>query len=99
MDERRLKGLMGICCRAGQAVFGEDGCMKLIRNGGCAILLTDSGISPAAREKYRSVCERHQVLRTELREGLLEEATGRPGMAMAIRIGSLAEQVISCLKG
>ena len=23
MDERRLKGLMGLCVRAGQAVFGE----------------------------------------------------------------------------
>ena len=24
MDERRMKGLMGLCVRAGQAVFGDD---------------------------------------------------------------------------
>ena len=29
MDERRMKGLMGLCVRAGQAVFGEDACFIL----------------------------------------------------------------------
>lgn len=98
MDERRLKGLMGICCRAGQAVFGADGCMKLIRSGEGAVLLMDGGISGTTEDKYRGVCARHMVITATLREGLLEEATGKPGMAMAIRSGSLAEQVISCLK-
>ena len=43
MDEKRLRGLMGLCVRAGQAVFGEDGCRKAISTGECGILLTDSG--------------------------------------------------------
>ena len=45
MDERRMKGLMGLCVRAGQAVFGEEACRKSITGGQCGILLLDSGIS------------------------------------------------------
>ena len=41
MDERRMKGLMGLCVRAGQAVFGEDGCRRAVMNGQCGLLLAD----------------------------------------------------------
>ena len=41
MNETKLKGLMGLCVRAGQAVFGEDSCMKAVREGKTALLLTD----------------------------------------------------------
>ena len=43
--ETKLRGLMGLCVRARQATFGEDGCLKSIRGGGCAVLLLDSGAS------------------------------------------------------
>ena len=46
--ETKLRGLMGLCVRARQATFGEDGCLKSIRGGGCAVLLLDSGASGAA---------------------------------------------------
>ena len=39
--ETKLRGLMGLCVRARQATFGEDGCLKSIRGGGCAVLLLD----------------------------------------------------------
>ena len=41
MDERRMKGLMGLCVRAGQAVFGEDGCRRSVAGGQCGLLLLD----------------------------------------------------------
>ncbi len=94
MDTKRIRGLMGLCVRAGQAVFGEDGCMKLLRSGECGILLLDGEIAPAAEEKYRRLSERMSVPAISLPENLLEEATGRPGRAMAIRKGSFAEQMI-----
>ena len=97
MDERRLRGLMGLCVRAGQAVFGEDGCRKAITNGECGILLTDGGMSVNTRKRYEGLCERENVPMKELPEGLLEEATGRPGMAMAVKKGSCAEQIASLL--
>ena len=52
MDENRLKGLMGLCLRAGQAVFGEEGCRSAIRNGSCGVLLLDRGISEGSGKKY-----------------------------------------------
>ena len=30
MDERKLRGLIGLCTRAGQGVFGEEGCLKAV---------------------------------------------------------------------
>ena len=94
----RVRGLMGLCVRARQAVFGEDGCMKSIRSGQCGALLLDAGASAATREKYRGVCGRAGVAVVELPEGLLWEATGRPGVAMAVQAGGLAQQLIGLMK-
>ena len=101
MDEKRLqraRGLMGLCVRARQAVFGEDGCMKSIRAGQCGALLLDAGASAATREKYRGACGRARVPLIELPEGLLLEATGRPGVAMAVQSGGLAQQLIGLIE-
>ena len=96
--ENKLRGLMGLCVRARQAVFGEDGCMKTIRGGNCGVLLLDSGASQATRDKYRGVCANANTPMVELPEGLLHEATGKPGMAMAILKGGFASQVQQMMK-
>ena len=95
---QRARGLMGLCVRARQAVFGEDGCMKSIRSGQCGALLLDAGASAATREKYRGACQRAGTALIELPEDLLMEATGRPGVAMAVIKGGLAEQLIGLMK-
>ena len=92
-QENKLRGLMGLCVRARQAVFGEDGCMKTIRGGNCGVLLLDSGASNATRDKYRGVCANANTPLVELPEGLLHEATGKPGVAMAVLKGGLASQM------
>ncbi len=97
MDERRMKGLMGLCVRAGQAVFGEDGCRKALLNGKCGILLADGDISENSRKRYEEICRRTGTRMELLPSGMLEEATGRPGAAMAVKTGSFSEQMISCL--
>ena len=97
MDERRMKGLMGLCVRAGQAVFGEDGCRRAVANGQCGILLADGDISESSRKRYEELCERTGTRMELLPSGMLEEATGRPGAAMAVKAGSFSEQMISCL--
>ncbi len=97
MDEKRLRGLMGLCVRAGQAVFGEDGCRKTITAGQCGILLADGGISENSRKRYEDICRRTGTRMELLPSGMLEEATGRPGAAMAVKTGSFSEQMISCL--
>ena len=93
MDERRLKGLMGLSVRAGQAVFGEGGCEKVVRGGQAALLLMDDGISHASAEKLERACSREGVSLMRLRTGLLAEATGRPGRVMALRPGAFADQI------
>ena len=97
MDERRIKGLMGLCVRAGQAVFGEDGCRRAIAQGQCGILLADSGISVNSRKRYEELCGRTGTRMELLPPGLLEEATGKPGAAMAVKQGSFSEQIRACL--
>ena len=92
-QENKLRGLMGLCVRARQAVFGEDGCMKTIRGGNCGVLLLCSGASKATQEKYRGVCENAKTPLELLPEGLLHEATGKPGVAMAVLKGGLAAQI------
>ena len=93
----RVRGLMGLCVRARQAAFGEDGCLKSIRAGQCGLLLLDGRASAATREKYRGACERAGTALMTLPEGLLEEATGRPGVAMAVSKGGLADQLIGLM--
>ena len=83
--------------RARQAVFGEDGCLKTIRTGQCGALLLDSGASGATKEKYLNACKNRGVPMALLPPGLLHEATGKPGVAMAVLRGSLAEQVLHTL--
>lgn len=98
MNEQRLKGLMGLCVRAGQGIFGEDSCLKALRNGQAGLLILDGEISEAAEEKYRQLCRREGVRAAKLREGLLWEATGKPGKAMAVRKGSFAQQMAEILE-
>ncbi|MBR4711377.1 MAG: hypothetical protein IKP10_05045 [Clostridia bacterium] len=99
MDEARVRGLMGLCARARQAVFGEDGCLKTIRSGDCALLLLDAEASAATKSKYAGSCASHGVPLRMLPAGLLADATGRPGVAMAVRRGGLANQLLTCLPG
>ena len=91
--ETKLRGLMGLCVRARQATFGEDGCLKSSRCGVCAVLLLDSGASKATQDKYRGVCDNAGVQMALLPRGLLQDATGRSGVAMAVAPGGLAEQI------
>ena len=97
MDERRIRGLLGLCVRAGQAVFGEEGCRRSVQGAQCGILLADGAISGNSRKRYEDLCEKTGTRFALLPAGLLEEATGKPGMAMAVRKGSFSEQIISCL--
>lgn len=97
MNEQKLRGLMGLTVRARQAVFGEDGCLKSIRGGNCGVLLLDSGASPATQKKYRDACAHAGVTLGILPEGMLLEATSRPGMAMAVIKGGLAQQITGLL--
>ena len=98
MNETKMRGLMGLCVRAGQGIFGEDSCLKALRSGQIGLLLLDGSISPTAGEKYASLCRREEIPCQRLPEGLMAQATGKPGKAMAVRKGSFTEQMLQCLE-
>ncbi len=93
----KLHGLMGLCTRSKQATFGAVACMQAVRGGQCALLLVDEGASEATLGKYRDVCAYRGVPMAVIPEGLLHSATGKPGVAMAAKAGTLAERMIKLL--
>jgi len=95
VDENKLRGLMGLCVRARQATFGMDGCLKAIRTGQAGIALVDAGASAATKDKFISACAHHHVKVAVVEAGLLQEATGRPGVTMTVAPGGLADQLRS----
>ena len=97
MDEQKIRGLMGLSVRARMAVFGEDGVLKSVRQKEVACVLIDRAISPKSLDRYRSTCMHAGVPMFILPEDCLGQATGRPGMAMAVRTGGLADQLIGLL--
>lgn len=97
MNETRLKGILGLSVRAGQAVFGEDTCRRLLSSGKGAVLLLDADASENTRKKYRELCGRTGTQMAVLPAGLIETATGKDNTAMALKQGAFAEQVKSCL--
>jgi ribosomal protein L7Ae-like RNA K-turn-binding protein len=99
MNEAGLKGMLGLCVRAGQADFGEEGCGKALKTGQSAVLILDAGASENTRKRYDSQCRNAGVPLAVVPEGLIEQATGKPGVAMAVRKGPFSQRIIDCLKG
>lgn len=102
MTERnvqQLRGMLGLCVRARQAVFGMDGCLNAVRGQTAGVLLLDAGASMATRKKYADTCSNHGVPLLELPEGLLEESTGRSGVAMAVNKGGFSERILTLAAG
>ncbi len=95
MDENKLRGLMGLCVRARQATFGMDGCLQAIRTQKAGIVVLDASASEGTRQKYESACAYHGVPLVRVPKGLLQEATGRTGVAMIVAPGGLADQIRS----
>ena len=60
-EEDKARGLLGLCARAGQIAFGEDGCLGAIRTGKCGLLILDQGASANARKRYTDACRYYRV--------------------------------------
>lgn len=97
MNEQKLKGMLGLAVRAGQASFGEDTCRRLLSAGKGAVLLLDEEASGNTRKRYRELCERTGTPMAILPAGMIGNATGKDHMAMALKEGAFAEQVKGCL--
>ena len=96
MDEKRVVGLIGLCARARLAVYGEEGCVGLVRSGRAALVLTDAGLSANGVKRYQDACRNRNVQMAVLAAGLIAKAVGKSGrMALALEKGGLCDQLIS----
>ena len=98
MDERKLKGQMGLCLRAGQAIFGEEACQKAMRDGKAGLLILDEEISESAGARYETLGAREGIPIRRIRAGLMWESTGKPGKAMAVQKGGWTESMLRSLE-
>ena len=97
-EEDKARGLLGLCARAGQIAFGEDGCLGAIRTGKCGLLILDQGASANARKRYTDACRYYRVPLATAAAGLVEQSTGKRGrMAAAIARGGFADQLRATL--
>lgn len=96
---RKLKGYMGLATRARQCVFGMDGCLSAMRSGEAALLLVEETISPGSLEKYRAAQAVHAAAWAMLPPSAIHAATGKPGVAMVLKHGGLADAALTLLQG
>ena len=94
MNEDRLRGLMGLCQRAGKMQSGTDLVVKAIRGGSCRLALIDREAAANTVKKITDSCIYYHVPYLLLPAGLLAEACGREGrMTAAVLDAGFAERL------
>ena len=93
------RGMLGLCVKAGHAVFGEDLCLGAIRSGQAGLVAVDSGASENTVKRYTDACRFYRVPLARTPAGFIEQATGKTGrVAMAVT-GGFAKGLRSSLRG
>lgn len=82
-NEDRLRGLLGLCQRAGKMQSGADQVMNVIRSGKSQLVLIDEEAAQNTVKKVTDACIYYHVPRAFMPAGLLGEATGREGRMSA----------------
>ena len=94
MNEDRLRGLIGLCQRAGKMQSGADLVVKSIRSGACRLALIDGKAAANTVKKITDSCIYYHVPYLLLPSGLLEEACGREGrMTAAVLDAGFADRL------
>lgn len=99
MNEQKLAGMLGLAVRARQAAAGADASRIMIRSGQCGVLLMDDGAGPNTRKKAGDLCRQTGTPLVLLPSGMIERATGKGSMLIAIREGSFAEPFLQMNEG
>lgn len=95
MNQDKLRGLIGLCRRAGQLSLGTDTVLRQLKSGNCAAVLMDAAAAPNTEKRLREAAGSEGVPLYPVPEGLLDQAAGQSGrIAAAVRQGSLANQII-----
>lgn len=99
MNEQKISGMLGLAVRARQAVAGMDACRIMVRSGKCGVLLLDADAAANTRKRAEDLCLRSETVMMLLPPGLIEKATGKENMIIAVQKGSFAEQLLKIKEG
>ena len=94
MNDERIRGLLGLCQRAGKLKTGVEMVESAVKMGGGKLALMDAGIAPRGRKTIHDACAYANVPFGELREALIAEAIGKPGrMAVCVMDAGFAKKI------
>jgi len=82
-NENALRGMLGLCQRAGMLQSGTDVALTAIRNGKCRLALIDADASENTVKKITDACIYYHAPYLVLGPGLLGQACGRDGRMTA----------------
>ena len=100
MNEKLLKGSLGLAYKAGYLIPGADKALMTLRDGKAALVLIDQSTSVNTRKKLTDGCVHRGIKITELPEGLLGQAIGKPGInAAALLDGGLTGKIEQAITG
>lgn len=77
--ETALRGLLGLCQRAGKLQTGTDMALAAVKGGKALIILIDGGAAANTVKKAADACIYYHVPLITLPEGLLGSASGKDG--------------------
>ena len=83
MNEAALRGLLGLCQRAGKLQSGGDMALAAIRSGKARVAVVDAQASANTVKKITDACIYYHVPLLTLPDGLLGAACGREGRMLA----------------
>lgn len=82
-SEAALRGLLGLCQRAGKLQSGGDMALAAVRGGKARAALVDGGASANTVKKITDACIYYHVPLLKLPEGMLGSACGHEGRMIA----------------
>ncbi|MBR5383855.1 MAG: 50S ribosomal protein L7 [Clostridia bacterium] len=97
-SETALRGLIGLCMRAGRLRCGTDAALDSARHGSACLLLVDAGASETTRKRLSDTSGFYGVGQVMLPEGMLTEAAGRTAMAAAVTDKGFAQKMLETAK-
>ncbi|MBQ7455676.1 MAG: ribosomal L7Ae/L30e/S12e/Gadd45 family protein [Clostridia bacterium] len=99
VNENALRGLLGLCQRAGCLKSGTDMAVNAIRAGKARLAVVDEEASGNTKKRISDACIYYHVPLQELPPDLLGGATGKSGrMAAAVTDAGFAAKIGALLK-
>lgn len=99
-DLNALRGLLGLCKRAGKLQSGVDITVSAIRAGKAHLALIDEGVTPNTVKKISNACIYYHVPLLTLPKDMLGAAVGQDSrMAAAVTDAGFAARMQSMISG